>query len=466
MKVIALLTLLLPAQPGQAPDERPSFLFAVADDWSYPHAGVYGDKTLQTPTFDRVAAQGVLFTHSFCASPSCTPSRAGMLTGQHIHRLEDSGNLWSLLATKFDTYPDLLEKQGYVIGLQGKGWGPGDFKAGGRTRNPAGPAFKSFDEFIKTVPPGKPFCYWYGSHDPHRPYKEGSGVASGLKLDSVRVPPYLPDTPEARGDLLDYYFAVQRYDKDTGDILKILEERGRDRNTVVVMTSDNGLPFPRAKATLYDSGNRMPLAIRWPAKIQGGRKVDALVSHCDFAPTVLEIAGLKVPATMTGRSLLPLLQTGGDAGRDRVFFGRERHANVRQGDLSYPARAIRTKEYLYIRNLKPDLWPAGDPEKWVAVGPFGDVDDGPSKGQIIARRDQDLRTLFRMAFEKRPAAELYDLAKDPDQLENLAAKLPEVAAKLDAELTKWLAETGDPRVVDGKLSGDDPRWDKYPYFGK
>ncbi len=461
MKTIALLALTLLAAP-QAPDERPSFLFAVADDWSYPHAGAYGDKTVLTPTFDRVAAQGVLFTHSFCASPSCTPSRAAALTGQHIHRLEDSGNLWSLLATKYDTYPDLLEKQGYVVGLQGKGWGPGDFKAGGRARNPAGPTFKSFADFLKTVPPGKPFCYWYGSRDPHRPYKEGSG----LPLYSVRIPPYLPDTPEARSDLVDYYVAVQRYDKDTGDLLKLLEAAGRDRNTVVVMTSDNGLPFPRAKATLYDSGTRMPLAIRWPAKIQPGRKVAALVSHTDFAPTVLEIAGLKVPASMTGRSLLPLLTTGEDVARDRVFFGRERHANVRQGDLSYPARAIRTKDHLYIRNLRPDLWPAGDPEKWVAVGPFGDVDDGPSKRQIMARRDQDLRGFFRRAFEKRPAAELYDLAQDPDQLENLAAKLPEVAAKLDAELTKWLAETGDPRVVDGKLSGDDARWDKYPYFGK
>jgi N-sulfoglucosamine sulfohydrolase len=466
MKLIALLPLLLLAQPGQAPDERPSFLFAVADDWSYGHAGAYGDKTVQTPTFDRVAAEGVLFTHSFCASPSCTPSRAAALTGQAIHRLEDSGNLWSRLAPKFDTYPDLLEKQGYAVGLQGKGWGPGDYKAGGRDRNPAGPLFKSFEEFIKTVPPGKPFCYWYGSRDPHRPYVEGSGAKSGLALDSVQVPPYLPDTPEVRGDLLDYYFAVQRYDRDTGEILRILEERNRTRNTVVVMTSDNGLPFPRAKATLYDSGTRMPLAIRWPAKIQGGRKVDALVSHCDFAPTVLEIAGQNVPASMTGRSLLPLLKTGEDAGRDRVFFGRERHANVRQGDLSYPARAIRTKEYLYIRNLRPDLWPAGDPEKWVAVGTFGDVDEGPSKLQIIARRDQDLRTFFRMAFEKRPPAELFDVVKDPNQLENIVSKQPEVVAKLDAELTKWLAETGDPRVVDGKLGGGDPRWDKYPYFGK
>jgi len=267
MKLILLLPLILLAAP-QAADERPSFLFAVADDWSYAHAGVYGDKTVKTPTFDRVAAEGVLFHAHFCASPSCTPSRAAMLTGQNIHRLEDSGNLWSRLATKFDTYPDLLEKEGYVVGLQGKGWGPGDFKAGGRERNPAGPAFPSFAEFIKTVPAGKPFCFWLGHRDPHRPYKEGQGLEAGLKLDSVQVPPYLPDTPEARGDLLDYYAAVQRYDRDTGDILKIIEELGRTRNTVVIMTGDNGLPFPRAKATLYDSGTKMPLAIRWPAKVK------------------------------------------------------------------------------------------------------------------------------------------------------------------------------------------------------
>jgi len=464
MKLLVLLPFLLLASPRR-PDERPSFLFAVADDWSYPHAGVYGDKTVRTPTFDRVAAEGVLFSAHFCASPSCTPARAALLTGQHIHRLEDSGNLWSRLATKFDTYPDLLEKQGYVVGLEGKGWGPGDFKAGGRTRNPAGPAFKSFADFIKTVPPGTPFCYWLGHRDPHRPYKLGQGAEAGLRLDSVQVPPYLPDTPEVRGDLLDYYAAVQRYDHDTGDILRILEDTGRARNTVVIMTGDNGLPFPRAKATLYDSGTRMPLAIRWSAKLKGGRTVDAPSSHCDLAPTVLEAAGLKAPATMTGRSLLPLLTDREDPGRDRVYFGRERHANVRQGDLSYPARAIRTREYLYIRNLRPDLWPAGDPEKWFAVGPFGDVDEGPSKAQIIARRDQDLQRFFRMAFEKRPERELFDLAQDPWQLENIAAKRPEIVEKLDAELTKWLAQTGDPRVVDGKLSGSDDRWDKYPYYG-
>jgi N-sulfoglucosamine sulfohydrolase len=465
MKFLALISLLFWAAP-QAAEERPNILFALADDWAWPHSGVYGDKVVQTPVFDRVAKEGVLFTHAFCASPSCTPSRAAILTGQHIHRLEDSGNLWSLLPPKFETYPDLLEKQGYVVGLQGKGWGPGDFKAGGRDRNPAGPSFKTFPDFLKTVPDGKPFCFWFGHKDPHRPYEKGSGLKSGMKIEDVSVPPYLPDTPEVRSDILDYYFAVQRFDRDLGQVLAAIEAAGRAPNTMVVVSGDNGWPFPRCKANLYDSGTRQPLAVRWPAKVKGGRIVDDMVGLPDLAPTFLEAAGLKPAASMTARSFMDILRGEAAAGRDRILLERERHANVRQGDLSYPCRALRTREYLYIRNLRPDLWPAGDPEKWKAVGPFGDCDGGPSKDQIIARRDQDLARFFRIAFEKRPARELYDMVKDPYQLENLAEKRSDAAEKLDAELTKRLEETGDPRAAAGKLSGDDPRWDEYPYFGK
>ncbi|RPH45225.1 MAG: hypothetical protein EHM91_07745 [Planctomycetota bacterium] len=169
---------------------------------------------------------------------------------------------------------------------------------------------------------------------------------------------------------------------------------------------------------------------------------------------------------MTARSLLPLLRGEPSPDRDRIVLERERHANVRQDDLSYPVRVLRTKEYLFIRNLRPDLWPAGDPEKWKAVGAYGDCDGGPSKEQIIARRDQDLAKFFRIAFEKRPARELYDVVKDPFQLENLAEREAGVVERMEADLTKRLAETGDPRVIDGKLTGDDPRWDNYPYYGK
>jgi arylsulfatase A-like enzyme len=444
-------------------DARPNILFAIADDWSWPHAGAYGDMVVKTPTFDRLAREGMLFSHAFCAAPSCTPSRGAILTGQAIHRLEEGGNLWSILPKKFVVYPELLEQAGYVVGLHGKGWGPGALEGSGRTRNPAGPNFKSFQEFLETVPEHRPFCFWFGSTDPHRPYTAGSGAESGMNAADVIVPPFLPDTPEVRSDILDYYFEVQRFDRQVGEMIRLLEASGRLEHTLVVMTSDNGMPFPRAKANVYDSGARMPLAVRWPGRVMRGGRADDLVSLSDLAPTFLEAAGLPVPSDMTGRSLLGLLGGTESGARDKVFIERERHANVRAGDLSYPCRAIRTREFLYVRNLRPDRWPAGDPEMYKAVGPFGDVDGSPTKDLLLAQRGAaQFARFFDGAFSKRPAVELYDLAKDPAQLRNLADR-PEHAEtirRLDAELRQWMAATLDPRAT-----ADDDRWDKFPYTG-
>jgi arylsulfatase A-like enzyme len=451
------------AGPAGQGETRPNILFCIADDWSWPHAGVYGDSVVKTPTFDRVAAEGALFTHSFCASPSCSPSRAGILTGQAIHRLEEGGNLWGTLPVRYPVYSTILEKAGYHVGSQGKGWGPGNIQVGGHTRNPAGKVFRSFKQFLQEKPKDAPFCFWYGSTDPHRPYDLGSGARSGMKAADVRVPPFLADTPEVRSDILDYYFEVERFDRTVSELLKELADAGLVENTLVVITSDNGMPFPRAKTNLHDSGSRMPLAIRWPAKIKPGQKHAALVSHTDFAPTFLEAAGLPALPEMTGKSLLPLLLGKSSEPRDTVFIGRERHANVRKGDLSYPARAVRTREFLYIRNFRPERWPAGDPELWKAVGPFGDIDGSPSKDLILNKRDDPaIAPFFNLACAKRPAEELYDLAKDPWQVKNVAGQ-PEYAEaqrKLRAALDKWLQETGDPR-----LGMDDDRWDKFPYYG-
>src|SRR5262249_1017937 len=350
---------------------RPNILLAVADDWSTPHAGVYGDRTVRTPVFDRIAREGVRFNRAFVAAPSCTPSRAALLTGQAVHRLEEGGNLHRFLPKRFAVYPDVLEQAGYAVGFTRKGWGPGRFEPGGRERNPAGPQFEDFDDFIERRPKDRPFVFWFGSNDPHRPYAEGSGAKSGLNIHSVQVPAYLPDTPEVRSDLLDYYFEVQRFDRDVGRIVQTLERLGELDNTLIIVTGDNGLPFPRAKANVYDAGTRVPLAIRFPGTPPPGSVVDAFVSLTDPGPTILEAAGLTVPTTMTGRSLMPLLRGESQAGRDRVFVERERHAHVRQGNLSYPVRAIRTAEHLYIRNFRPDRWPAGDPQLPFSVGPLG-----------------------------------------------------------------------------------------------
>ena len=466
LRIVAVALALLVTAAGAAHQpagvRTPNILVIIADDWSFPHAGAYGDKVVRTPTFDRVAREGVLFRRAYVAAPSCTPSRASLLTGRAPHELAEGGNLWGTLPARFAVYPDLLERAGYTVGHTRKGWGPGNFETGGRTRNPAGPQFASFDAFYAQAPKGKPFCFWFGSTDPHRPYDKDSGAAGGLKPEQVVVPSFLPDTPQIRNDILDYYLEVERLDREAGAILRTLEQAGQLDNTLVVFTSDNGMPFPRAKANLYDAGTHVPLAVRLPGRVKAGQQRDDFVVLTDLAPTILEAAGLTPPA-MTGRSLMPLLAGSRQPNRDQVFVERERHAQVRRGDLSYPARAVRTDRFLYIRNFRPDRWPAGDPEMYFAVGPFGDIDGGPSKDLLLERRgDPAIARFFALATAKRPAEELYDLRADPGQLENVAGK-PQYArdkAALEALLDKWMRDTHDPRI-----SQDDDRWDKYPYYG-
>ncbi|HEW79433.1 MAG TPA: heparan N-sulfatase [Phycisphaerales bacterium] len=455
---------------GKAPKKRPNILFAIADDWSWPHASIAGDSVIRTPTFDRVAHEGVLFKNAFVTTPSCTPSRASILTGQWHWRLEEGVNLHSPLPAKFEVYPDILERAGYHVGFAHKGWGPGDYKAGGRKRNPAGQEYVNFGQFLKARPADKPFCFWFGGYDPHRPYKKLAGVNSGMRIQDVTVPSCLPDSEQVRADICDYYWEVQRFDSKVGQMLKVLEENGELDNTLVVISSDNGMPFPRCKANLYDLGTHMPLAVRWGEKVKGGRVVEDFVSLTDLAPTFLEAAGLRPIAAMTGRSFLDVLISDSSGWvnpkRDRVFTGMERHAGCRKNNVGYPMRAVRTNDFLYIRNFKPDRWPAGDPRaEFTYQGqPYGDVDASPTKSYMMAHRnDPKVRKLFELAFEKRPAEELYDLRKDPAQLHNVAgqAGYAEVKSELAAALMAELTATKDPRVL-----GKGDVLDKYPYYGR
>lgn len=452
--------------------KRPNILFCISDDQSWLHAGAMGDPVVKTPAFDRVAREGIRFTHAFCNAPSCGPSRSAILTGQHIWRLEEAGNIHSRLPDKFATYVGLLEQAGYVVGSYSKGWSPGQFKTpsgwvhSNRTkRNPAGGRFRSFEEFHRRKPKGKPFCFWLGSSDPHRAYKKDSGIKSGMDPAKVVVPAHLPDDPVVRRDILDYYFEVQRFDSLVGDALAILEKAGELDNTLVVVTSDNGMPFPRAKATLYDFGTRMPLAIRWPAKITSPNRTFAgFVNLSDMAPTFLEAAGLEPPKAMTARSLMDVFTESVKTPRDRAFTAMERHDGCRKGGKGYPCRALRTREFLYIRNYEPDRWPSGDPDakNCARAIPFGEVDTSPTKSLLMDKRDA-YRRFYQLAFGKRPAEELYDLSSDPGQVRNVASdpKYAKIRSALGAQLQQYTAKTGDPRAL-----GQDAPWDYYPYYGR
>jgi hypothetical protein len=466
--------------PGGAAKNRPNILFCLADDWSWPHASIAGDKVVKTPTFDRVAREGVLFENAFVAAPSCTPSRGSIVTGQWHWRLEEGGNLWSTLPAKFAVYPDILAQAGYHVGFTRKGWGPGRDEPGGRTRNPAGPRYKNFGQCLKARPDGKPFCFWFGSYGPHRGYKWQSGVNSGMKLEDVEVPACLPDSEEVRMDICDYYWEVQRFDREVGELLKILEENGELDNTLVVISGDNGMPFPRCKSNLYDMGTNVPLAVRWAARVKGGRVVEDFISLSDLAPTFLEATGLKPTADMTARSFLGVLTSGKsgrvDRKRDHVLTGKERHVPCQETGMGgYPMRAIRTHDFLYIHNFRPDRWPAGAPKgygqptKIVVSRPlgtfygYGDVDAAPTKSYMLKyRNDPKVGRLFKLGFGKRPAEELYDLRKDPAQLNNVAdrAEYAKVKSKLAVALMAELKATKDPRVL-----GRGDAFDKYPYYG-
>jgi arylsulfatase A-like enzyme len=449
---------------------RPNILFCIADDWGWPHAGAYGDQAVRTPAFDRLASEGVVFEHAYVMSPSCTPSRNSILTGQHHWRLEEGANLWSTLDVKFPVYPLLLEKAGYHVGYWRKSWGPGDLKEGGYIdRHPAGTLYpEGFEQFLSARSGKTPFCFWLGSSDPHRPYKPGSGKNSGIDLDTVKVPGFYPDRLEIRSDIADYYFEVQRFDADCLMAIALLEKAGELDNTIIIMTGDHGMPFPRCKSNLYEMGVHVPLVIRWGDKIRSGRRVTDFVSFIDFAPTFLEAAGLKTPQSMTGRSLLPLLKSSKSGQiekvRDHVIFGKERHVPAQEIPEmgGYPCRGLRNRRFLYIRNFAPDRWPAGVPEGAThPIGRFADCDDGPTKAFLMENRNyQDYKTFFELSFAKRPAEELYDLDKDPDQLNNIAndPSYEQIKEEMSAQLTAELKASGDPRAT-----GVPVLFDQYPY---
>lgn len=466
--LLVLASGLLSCQSKQEKKQRPNFLILMSDNHSWNHLGCYGDKVVKTPVIDDVASNGILFNNAFCSAPSCTPARASMLTGQDIWRLEEGANLWGTLPAKFEVYPDILEKAGYLVGIEGKGWGPGGVEESGREHNPGGERYDSFEEFYNEREKGQPFCYWYSSRDPHRPFKRNGGKKAKIDMDAIQVPPYLPDTEGVRGDIADYYAEIQSFDKEVGSYITLLKEMGQLENTVVIVCSDNGWQMPRGLGNLYDFGTKIPMIISMPERFTGNRIIDDFVSLNDLAPTLLDLAGLSIPDYMNAKSLVPILEAdnGGviEPERDYIVTARERHAYVRKNGTGYGSRAIRNKQFLYIRNYDHKSWPAGDPPL------YGDVDAHmlqypcPTKMEMLMKREEAaIEPLFNLAFAKRSKDELYDLAKDPHQMNNVANDPAYTKAldNLSRQLTEHLKKHGDPREL-----GLEMKWVNAEYFAE
>jgi len=524
--LLAAIAGLLPVTSLAAAEEkpRPNILFCFADDWGR-YASAYAkhenrpspNQVVKTPNIDAVAQRGVLFRNAFVNAPSCTPCRSALLSGRYFFNTGRGailqGAAWD---ASIPSFPLLLKDAGYFIGKTAKVWSPGtpaDAPYGGQAHafQKAGVRFnnfseqvtqavrqkktveearkellaevrQNFDDFLAAREKGKPFCYWFGPTTVHRTWVKGSGKALwDIDPDALKgkLPAFLPDVPEVREDFADYLGEIQAFDAYVGVLLKRLEEAGELDRTLIVVSGDHGAPgFPGGKCNLYDFGVGVTLTAAWPGG-KGGRVVDDFVNLMDLAPTFLEAGGVKLPDGMNGRSILSLLKSekSGQIDRERtwVVTGRERHVgSARADNLPYPHRALRTADFLYIRNFEPGRSPMGDANGVTAdKAPtaeelttntrvaFADMDASPTKAWLVAHRnDPKWKWHYEYAFGKRPAEELYDLRKDPDQVKNVAAEAgyAKVKQELADRLTKILKEAGDPRVVDEKC-----RFERSPF---
>lgn len=474
---------------GAKESKRPNILFVIADDWGYGDASVYGKDWIQTPAIDRLAREGLRFDNAYTPNAKCAPSRASILTGRNPWQLKEAGNHGGTFPLEFRTFPEALEQDGYHVGITGKGWGPGiALDAAGNPRPLTGVAFDkrkapapttkinandyaaNFNDFLAAAPKEEPWFFWFGCSEPHREYEYGCGVAKGGKsIEQIkRVPAYWPDTAVVRNDMLDYALEVEHFDRHLGRMLDELEKRGQLNNTLIVVTSDNGMPFPRVKGNLYEAANHMPLLVRWPQGIQAsGRVVRDYVSFVDLAPTFIEVAGLGWEKTgmapTPGRSLSDVFKAEKSAGvspsRTHLLLGQERHDVGRPNDEGYPIRSIIKDGWLYLRNYAPDRWPACNPETG-----YLNTDGSPTKTAILtANRAKPNDPHWLLCFGKRPAEELYDLKTDSDCVNNLAAAPAQQArrAALETQMLAELKQQGDPR-----MSGNGEVFDRYPYAGK
>jgi len=465
--------------------ERPNILFAIADDWG-AHASAYGTPWIKTPNFDRVAREGLLFTRAYTPMAKCAPSRACILTGRNTWQLKEAANHICYFPAEFKGWGEALAEHGWFVGHTMKGWGPGVAKdAGGKPRLMTGKAFNerkakpptseisnndyaaNFTDFLDAAPKDTPWCFWYGAIEPHRGYEFGSGVAKGgKKLTYIdHVPAFWPDNDTTRNDMLDYAFEAEHFDRHLGRMLAELDMRGLLKNTLVVVTSDHGMPFPRSKGNAYELANHVPLAAMWPAGItQPGRVVNDFVSFIDIAPTFIELAGMQWSesgmAASPGRSLTDIFRSeksgSVNPARDHVLIGKERTDIGRPHDWGYPIRGIIKGDWIYLQNFEPTRWPAGNPETG-----YLDCDAGATKSFILdAHRANPADPPWQLCFGLRPGEEIYDLAHDRDAMKNLAGN-PQSASQQSAlreQLLAELREQGDPR-----MEGKGRIFDEYPH---
>lgn len=424
---------------------KPNFVFIIADDVSFNDIGCYGNKVVKTPNIDRLAAEGLRFTNAFLTASSCSPSRCSIISGKYPH-CNGAAELHTPLPPNEIPFPLLLREKGYYTAQAGK-WhmGPSAYRAfdlytDGKKYNNGDGGENNWVKFLKERPKEKPFFFWLASHDAHRPWG-----ADTFKIthdpSKVIIPPYFDDTPETRQDIASYYNEIGRFDYYIGKVREELEKQGVLENTVIIVTADNGRPFPRCKTRVYDSGMQTPFVVFWPKGIKDkGAHPEGLVSSLDIAPTILELAGVDSPKEYQGKSFTPMLKNPGAEIRKNVFSEHNWH------DYQAHERMIRTKDYLYLVNALPNLTNCGP----------ADSKTSPTQAALNHLRDMGKLTPAQadVFVIPRPREELYDVTNDPEQLLNLVS-VPKYRKKLEemrALLLKWQSDTRDS--LPGKFTPD------------
>jgi arylsulfatase A-like enzyme len=447
LRLLCLLALAASSAPPTAAAQRPNFVLVIADDMGWDEAVPYGHPTIRTPNLARLAREGLRFDRAFVTTSSCSPSRASIITGRYPHAT-GAEVLHTPVPASQITFVERLRAAGYWTAAVGK-WHLGDAllgrfdvvkdaakrNAGASATMPGGGDLSGAEEWLATLrerPRDRPFLLWLAAFDPHRDYVPGA-IARPHRPEEVVVPPYLPDAPEVRADLAHYYDEIARLDGYVGQVLDELARQHVDGNTVVVFLSDNGMPFPRAKTTLYDSGIHTPLLVRWPRVVRPGGVSARLVSTVDLAPTFLELAGVPRPPTVQGVSLVPLLRDPGGARGTREYVFAEKNWH----DFYDRSRAVRSERYKLVRNTYGDI-PNTPPADAVRSPTFQVMRRLRDAGRLTAAQ----RVPFALP---RPAEELYDTWADPHELHDLARdpRYAAVRAALERALDAWTRETGD-----------------------
>lgn len=420
---------------AQSVQNLPNIIWLISDDVSKPDHGCYGSPVM-TPNINRLAEEGVRFTSAFATSPSCSPSRVSMFTGKYPHSV-GAEDLHLPIPPEQIILTSMLRERGYFSVKCGK------LHLGPNGEKQFDKMYKSstdWRKFAQEMPKNKPFFLTIGFREAHRPFSKN--LIENLHYpDNVIVPPYLANIPEVREELALYYDEISYMDAEIGRLLDWVDKERLSENTLIVYFADQGMPFPRAKTSLYDSGLGVPMIARWKGNIPVGLVQTRLVSLLDLTPTMLEIAGITPAEDIQGRSMLEMFFDAGAKGSEYIFGERNWH------DIDDHIRCVRTDRYKYIRNYYPEE-PFGHPADIVNSksyqGMLRLLDEGKlSKQQML---------IFRAP---RPPEELYDLRTDPNEFENLIyrSEYQDVLKKLSFILNKWIQETNDispeKRMING-----------------